>query len=186
MVQSIQAGSTALYNLATSFLGAGKLTTGEAQKNNTASQDQDETVTTSSQGDTLTISDAGALAAKTFTAQSANRPSVDGLTDEGYTDSTAAAISSAAADAGITEYTSVKNANAEDSAAVSSGSSSGTSSADSDLSQYSLSELKEMLEDGEITQAEYNAEIQSRQTGSTASDEQDDGSSVAGSGKTEE
>jgi hypothetical protein len=175
MVQSIQTGSNAIYNLSQSFLGTGKVSTSETQKSSEASKNnEDETITTSSQGDTVTISTAGAQqAAKIFSGQSANRPSVDGLSEDTYTDSTAELISSAAADAGITEYTAVKNQNSADAAAISSESSSDSSSTDSNLSEYTLSELKEMLENGDITQAEYNAEVQSRQQSSTTSDSED-------------
>jgi hypothetical protein len=176
MVQSIQTGASALFNTTASFLGTAKVSVGETQKTSqAAAQEEDATVTTSVQGDTLTISDAGAFAAKTFTAQSAGSAV---STDEGYTDKTAQIISSAASDAGITEYSAVKNENSADAAAVS-GSSSDTST-DSNLSEYSLAELKEMLENGEITQAEYDAEIQSRQASATASDEQEVTASVTG------
>jgi hypothetical protein len=177
MIQSIQAGSTAIYNPTRNVTGAGKVSTGEEQTASAATQNEDETTTTSSQGDTLTISNAGAQAqktAKTFTAQSANRPSANGTSEDTYTDSNAAAISSAASSAGITEYTALKNENSANSAAVSGSSSSSSSSSDSSLSQYTDSELKKMLQNGEITQAEYDAEIKSREETDTTSDEQDD------------
>jgi hypothetical protein len=183
MIQSIQAGNTAFYN-PTSATMAGKLTTDKTQAASAVAQNQqeDENTETSIQGDTLTISSAGAQAAKTFTAQSANRPSVDGTSEDTYTDSTAEAIASAASDAGITEYTSVKNENSADSAAVSGSSSSSSSSSDTSLSEYTEAQLKEMLQDGEITQAEYNAEIQSREEDDEDSDETD---AVANTNETE-
>jgi hypothetical protein len=134
----------------------------------------------------VTISNAGAQAAKTYTAQSANRPSVAGTSEDTYTDTRATALASAAADAGITEYTAVKNENAANSAAVSGGSSSSSSSSsESNLSEYTESELKEMLQNGEITQAEYEAEINSRQQSDTSSDDDTETSSVAGTNETE-
>jgi hypothetical protein len=182
MVQSIQAGNTAIYNPTGNFIGSGKVSTSEKQSKAAALQNEDETVTVSSQGDTVTISNAGAQQAKTFKAESTD----DVLSgDNGYTDSTAAALSSAAADIGINEYTAVKNANSSDAAAISSGSGTDSSSTDSDLSEYSLSELKEMLESGEITQAEYNAEIQSRQESDTSSDDESGTSSAAATNQTE-
>jgi hypothetical protein len=173
MIQSIQAGSTALYNTGATAITTGKVTTGKAETAQTATQNEDENTVTSSQGDTVTISAAGLQAAKTFTAESANRPSVAGTSEDTYTDSTAAALSSAASDLGITEYTAEKNANSANAAAVT-GSSSSSSSSSSNLSEYTESELKEMLENGEITRAEYEAEINSRkQTDETTDDESD-------------
>jgi hypothetical protein len=171
MIQSIQAGSTSIYNPTKSTLMAGKVTTDAAVTNQADVQNEDENTEVSSQGDTLTISNAGAQAAKTFTAQSANRPSVNGTSEDTYTDATAAALSSAASGIGIDDTTIAKSEASADSAAVSGGSSS-SSSSDSNLSEYSEAELKEMLENGEITQAEYEAEIQSRSQSSTSSDEE--------------
>jgi hypothetical protein len=189
MIQSIQAGSTAVYNSTNNVLGAGKLSVGTEQSASKALKDEDETTATSSQGDTLTISSAGAQkAAKTFTGESANRPSVAGTTEEAYTDAQASALSSAASSAGITEYTSVKNENSANAAAVSSGSgtSSSSSSSESDLSGYTEAQLKTMLENGEITQAEYEAEIKSRQEGDTTSDDESEISAATDTDKTEE
>lgn len=45
------------------------------------------------------------------------------------------------------------------------------STSTSDLSSYSQSQLAQMLSDGEITQAEYNAELQSRATTSATTEE---------------
>jgi hypothetical protein len=172
MVQSIQAGNTPIYNPTKSTLMAGKVATGKTEETQVAAQEEDENTTTSSQGDTLTLSNAGIQAAKTFTAQSANRPSVNGTSEDTYTDATAAAISSAASGIGITDETISKNEASADSAAVSGSSSS--SSTDSNLSEYTEAELKEMLEDGEITQAEYDAEIKSRSQNSDTSDDETD------------
>jgi hypothetical protein len=186
MVQSIQASNTAIYNpLQNTTFGAGKVSTGEAQTTSAAAKNEDETTTVSAQGDTVTISNAGALQAKTFTAQSANRDSFGESSDDSYTDATAEILSSAASSAGITEYTAVKNANSANAAAISSGSSSSSSSTDSNLSEYTESELKEMLQNGEITQAEYDAEIKSRQGNDTDSDEQNETTAVSGASQTE-
>jgi hypothetical protein len=179
MIQSIQAGSTAFYNSASNVSSIGKVATEETKSTSAA---QDENTTVSSQGDTVTISLAGAQAAKTFTGESANRPSTTGVSeDNGYTDSRAKALASAAADAGITEYSAAQNADSLDSAAVSGSSSS--SSSDSNLSQYSVAELKEMLQNGEITQAEYDEEIQSREQTDSTDDE--DATAVANTSETE-
>jgi hypothetical protein len=157
----------------------GKVTTSTKADNSLTTQDEDENATTSSQGDTLTISAAGLA----LSAESADRAS-NGLSDEGYTDANANALSSAASAVGITEYTSVKNENAVNSAAVS-GSSSSSSSSSSNLSQYSEAELKEMLDDGEISQAEYNAEIKSREESDTTSDDESDNAVVTNTNETE-
>jgi hypothetical protein len=183
MIQSIQAGSTSIYNPTKSTLMAGKITTDAAEANQAAVQNEDENTEVSSQGDILTISSAGAQAAKTFTAQSANRPSVNGTSEDTYTDATAAAFSTAASGVGITDTTIAKSEAAADSAAVSGSSSS--SSSDSNLSEYSEAELKEMLENGEITQAEYEAEIQSRSQSSISSDEESEADSVVKTGETD-
>jgi hypothetical protein len=184
MIQSIQAGNTALYNPTQNALVSGKVsTTSTTAKDSLAAQNEDENTTTSSQGDTLTISSAGVKAAQVLSVESADR-AANGLTDNGYTDATASALSSAASGVGITDYTSVKNENSVNSAAVS-GSSSSSSSSSSNLTQYSEAELKEMLENGEITQAEYNAEIESRQESDTTSDEESDNTVIANTNETE-
>jgi hypothetical protein len=181
MIQSIQASNTTLYNSTQNTIGAAKVTTDNKQLNAQATQEDDENTKTSSQGDVLTISTQGAYAAKTFTGQSASRPSEDGNGEDSYTDSTAAAIASAASDAGINEATATKNANSADAAAVSGSSSS---SENSSLSQYSEAELKEMLQNGEITRAEYNAEIKSREQ-SDAADEDENENTTSDTDKTE-
>jgi hypothetical protein len=183
MIQSIQAGNTALYNPTQNAMVTGKVTINVTANDSLATQDEDENTTTSSQGDTLTISSAGVQAAKVLSAESANRAS-NGLSDDGYTDANASALSSAASGIGITEYTAIKNENSTDSAAVS-GSSSSSSSSSSNLSQYTETELKEMLENGDITQAEYNAEIKSREESDTTSDEESDNAVIANTSETE-
>jgi maltodextrin utilization protein YvdJ len=172
MIQSISAGSTALYNPVSAAAVTGKLSTG-TKDTAPAAQNEDENTSTSSQGDTVTISAAGAQAAKTFTGQSANRASETLASEvDTYTDSTAAALSSVASDAGITEYTAIKNQNSANAAAVTGSSSGSSSSSSSNLSEYTESELKEMLENGEITRAEYEAEINSRKQSNETSDDQ--------------
>ncbi len=169
MIQSIQASNTSLYNPVKNNLVTGKITTDNTEA--TKKEQEDENTTTSSQGDTVTISNAAMQASKTFTGESANRPSVNGTSEDSYTDATAAAIASAASDAGINDATAVKNENAANASAVSGSSSS---SDDSSLSQYSEAELKQMLQDGEITRAEYNAEIKSREESEAAEDDDSD------------
>lgn len=181
MIQSIQANSTAFYN-STNVSAAGRLSIDNAKKTADNTQDEDENTTVSANGDTVTISNAGVAAAKTFTGESANRAS-NGLTDEGYTDATASAISSATSEAGINEYTSLKSEMSADSAAVSGSSSSSDSSSSSSLSSYSEAELKEMLEDGEITRAEYEKEISSRKENDE--DSEDENQTVANTNETE-
>jgi hypothetical protein len=183
MIQSIQAGSTAIYNTARTAATAGKITISQGDTVSSAAQNEDENTITSEQGDTLTLSNAGVNAAKTWTAQSANRPSINGTSEDSYTDATAQAISSAAEGVGITETTVAKNEASADSAAVSGSSSS--SSTDSNLSEYTDAELKEMLENGEITQAEYEAEIESRSQSDTSSDEESGTAAATGAGATE-
>jgi hypothetical protein len=175
MIQSIQANGTSVGYQANSVIGAGKISTGEEQKALAEEQNEDENTVTSIQGDTLTISNAGAQKAKTYTGESSERASVSGLTEEAWTDSKASAISSAAANAGITEYTELKNENSASAAAVSSDSSSSSSS--SSLSEYTDAELKTMLRNGEITQAEYEEEIKRRQEEDGSSDDSDDSAS---------
>jgi hypothetical protein len=182
MIQSIQAGTTSLYNTTTNVLSQGKVSTTTAKTESVAAKEEDSTTQTSSQGDTVTISNAGAqMAAKTFSGQSANSPTVAGLTDNGYTDKQASALSSAASSIGITAYTATKTQNSSEAAAVSSSSSS-SSSSESSLSGYTESQLKTMLQNGEITQAEYNAEIQSRQEAESSSDTDESSMTAVASG----
>lgn len=147
------------------------------------SQDKEEGVTTSKDGDTLEISAAAtALAQKNYSAMSASAGTVS--KDEGYTDTTAEIMSNAAASAGITEETAAKNEMSMQ-ASVVSGSTSGTSSGStSNLSSYSASELKEMLQNGEITQAEYDAEMASR-SGSSTTESSDESETVNETGEAE-
>ena len=130
--------------------------------------EEEKAYATSSDGDTLNLSTSAAHRAKTFTAQSKQSTTT---TDEGYTDSNAAAIQQAASGVGIDSNTQIKNEMNASSAAVSgTTSSSSSSSTNSSLSSYSESELKEMLRNGEITQAEYNEEIESREEETSDSD----------------
>ncbi len=140
----------------------------------------------SADGDTLEISASGtAFQQKTFTATSAQSGLDTVLAgDEGYTSSTASIVSSAASSAGITEYTSTQAETSADASAVSSSSSSSSDST-SNLSAYTTAQLKQMLENGEITQAEYNEEIASRQSGSTDTEDEET-QAVAGAASEEE
>lgn len=132
------------------------------------SQNKEEGVETSKDGDTLELSAAGtALASKTFTATSASAGAVS--KDEGYTSKTAQIVSEAAASAGITETTAAKNEMSAQASTVS-GSSSGSTS---NLSSYTATELKEMLQNGEITRAEYDAEIESRSSSTNTTEEEE-------------
>jgi hypothetical protein len=181
MIQSISAGSTSLYSAVSTSTATAKVSTGKEDTASKVNSEEDENAQTSSDGDTVTISAAGIQAARTFTGQSAHRASeAEASEEDTYTDSQAAALSSAASDIGITKYTAQKNANSADAAAVTGSSTSSSSSTSSDLSEYSESELKEMLEEGEITRAEYEAEINSRQqtddTDETANDQTDSAS----------
>lgn len=116
----------------------------------------------SSQGDTVSISQTGAKAAKTFTASSKNSisDSENGTASTSSTDGLAQTLSGAAGKVGITS----SSAKTDSSSGVSgaSGSSSSSTSSSSDLSGYSDAELQQMLQKGKITQAEYNAEISKR------------------------
>lgn len=135
------------------------------------SQTKEDGVETSKDGDTLELSAAGsALAQKTFTATSASAGVVS--KDEGYTSKTAQIVSSAAASAGITEEAAAKNEMSAQAFTVSGSSSSSTSGSTSDLSSYTATELKEMLQNGEITKAEYDAEIASRSSSTNATDDE--------------
>ncbi len=153
-----------------------------ATDNQKGFSNKEETLTTSQDGDTLEISASGtAFLQKTYTGKSS--ASSELLQDEGYTDATAAALSSAASSAGITEYSATKNEMNAQAAAVSgsTSSSSSSSSSTSNLSSYSESELRKMLQNGEITRAEYDAEIKARSTSSEDSDETDGSSEVSSS-----
>lgn len=149
--------------------------------NQKISSAQDENLTTSQDGDTLEISASGtALAQKTYTGQSSDHGAL--LEDEGYTDATANALSSAASSVGITEYSATKsemNAQA-DAVSGSTSSSSSSSSSTSNLSSYSESQLREMLQDGEITRAEYEAELESRKTSTDDSEVAPDSTALSG------
>ncbi|MCD8039372.1 MAG: hypothetical protein LUE96_09865 [Lachnospiraceae bacterium] len=152
----------------TSAIGLQNLSVSTSSVNADSKKEEEESSATavSADGDTLEISALGtAYEQKTFVGSSGEVTSED----EGYTDSTAAMISEAASGVGINEYTSVQNENSADASTVSS---SSYSSSTSSLSSYTTLELKQMLENGEITQAEYNEEIASRQSGETEEEEE--------------
>lgn len=172
-ITSIQGNQ--LFSATTSQSSATSVKANVVSDSQKTTANKDEALATSQDGDTLVISASGtALAQKTYTGQSAQSGAVS--KDEGYTDATAEALSNAAASAGITEYSAVQNEMSNQSAIVS-GSTSGSSST-SNLSNYSEAELKEMLQNGEITRAEYEAEMESR---STSSDDSEDDSNVTDS-----
>ena len=133
--------------------------------------EEEKAYATSTDGDTLNLSTTAAKRAKTFTAQSKQGTTTS---DEGYTDSTAMALQQAASNVGIDSNTQLKNEMSASSAAVSGSSSSSSSSTNSSLSSYSETELKEMLRNGEITQAEYNEEIESRESDTSDSTDSTD------------
>ena len=151
----------------------------ETEKQNTA-QNTNENVTTSKDGDTVEISAAGtARSAKTYTAMSSSSGTVS--KDEGYTSKMAETVSNATSSVGITETSAAKNEMSAQSAAVSGSSSGSSSSSTGDLSSYSASELKEMLQNGEITQAENDAEMKSRSSSSEDSGTEEE-TAVSGNG----
>lgn len=159
MSLSIQSSLTGM-----SLAGFQNNVTVSASASKSASTNEENTASSatavSADGDTLELSAAGtALEKKTFEGVSKNSGVSE---DEGYTDSMAELISSAASSAGINEYT---NSVDSDGSVVSS------SDSTSDLSSYTESELKEMLENGEITRAEYEKEIAARQSGSSEDEE---------------
>ncbi len=174
MIEGINASSLQFTN--TSQIKVATNTTADATSDSTTATstktttDSNENVSTSIQGDTVSISQ---KALKTYAAFSSNSVTNGGtgVSEETATDTTAAALASAANGIGITDYTTEKNAQQASATAVSassgtsasSGSSSGTSSSTSTLSSYSESQLEQMLNDGDISQADYNAELARRQ-----------------------
>lgn len=139
---------------------------------------QEENLATSKDGDTLEISASGTiLAQKTYAGQSSDQGELSD--DEGYSDATASALSNAASSVGITEYSAAKSTMDAQADAVG-GSTSGSDST-SELSGYSESELREMLQNGEITRAEYEEELASRRTSADHQDESDDSAAISGS-----
>lgn len=154
MIHSIQANSTVIsQQQSVKANSIQKASVSTPATSTSVSESKDGTVETSAQGDVLTISSAGSMLSKSL---SATAESGDIATDNGYQDSTAQALASAANAVGINDASAAKSEQA---------STSGTSS--SNLTSYSEAQLKEMLNNGEITQAEYNAEIKSRQEKST-------------------
>ena len=121
----------------------------------------------SKDGDTVTISSAGTYLQKTY--QASSQSTIDYLAEDTTSglDSTAKAIANAASSAGISAEATAKNQASQAASTVSSSGSDSTSN----LSQYTTTELKEMLQNGEITQQEYDEEIASRQNTQTETDE---------------
>lgn len=181
MISSIQASGTNIQNYSNtvSALSNTKVSGTKEAETTAVTENEDGITATSAQGDVVNIS---GKSLKVFSAESANRPSETGTAEDGsYKSAVASAVSSAASDIGITEYTAAKTEAGTQSAAVSSGSSTSSTSS---LSGYSEAELKQMLQNGEITQAEYNAEIESRQE-SEDEDTETDTDNVSAAGSTE-
>ncbi len=181
MAVSLNATNLNLNNLGDYSNSIGKTSSVKvASQNATTTQATDEKVEQSAQGDTVTISSAGsALSQQQTTSQATNQASQKTFTgdiagkEDGYlkvsetqTDSMAGVLASAAADAGITDTTSTTTATGT----TSSSSDSSSSDSSDDLSSYTESQLLTMLNNGEITQSQYNSEIESRKADDTASD----------------
>ncbi len=171
MISSVQ-GNNLFGTSASVFQNTSVSTTSVAE--GTPAQEENEQVTaTSADGDTLEISASSTnIVRKTYTGTSSQSAVSE---DEGYTSGVSQAVASASASIGINEYTAEVDEASASSASTSSSSSSSTSS----LSQYSEAELKEMLRNGEITQAEYNAEISSREDTGSEEDESTAGTAAA-------
>lgn len=165
MIQSINGSSLQFPNEVgtntNTLVAASTNSTTTATSTQTAANSDGE-VSTSVQGDTVSISK---KALETFAAFSENSIASggSGVSEESFTDSTA--LASAANSAGIDEYTSLKNENQAASSSVSESSNSASSSS-SELSSCSESKLKQMLSNGEISQSQYNAEIAKREAAS--------------------
>ena len=167
MIQSIQSSNLSIQN--NTILQNSKVIANSTSK---IQEETQEGTTIFSQGDTLVISSEGmALSQKTFTGHSDD-------TTEVYSGSkTAATVADAAASIGIDKYSGTKNQNSTDAAAVNSSDADSSSKSTSNLSQYSALELKEMLKNGDITQAEYSKEIANRQAGDDTTEETNEKSS---------
>lgn len=191
MIQSINANSTIVgqnTQATASALSGTRFITPQAADTTKTTDDENGTNSVSKDGDSVTIS---SQSLKVFSQISANSVtnSETGTAAEGTTTSNASAIASAAASAGITDTTALKSELNASSAAISGGSSaSGSSSStnSSQLSQYSESELKEMLQNGEISTAEYEAEIKSRTQSESSSDDNADNTQNVSTDATEE
>ena len=134
--------------------------------------DSFENVSTSVQGDTVSISHKAMKSYDAFSTNSLSSGDTD-ITKESQIDATAATLANAAKGVGITSSTSGTTTE-QDSDIVSSSSSSsssGSTTSSSSLSSYSDSQLQQMLSEGKITQSEYNTEL-SRRKQNTASSTQ--------------
>lgn len=171
VIQSIQTGTLNVQANSTTLQTNKVAATTTADSQATSKQDDN----TSSDGDTVNLSEEGLFFQKTFAAYSSTSTANggSGVTEGSSTDASAGMLASAAASAGIDQYTSVKNENSAMAAATSSSSSSTSTSSTStteSLTQYSDYELKQMLEDGEITQAEYDDAIAAKHESDTEED----------------
>lgn len=132
--------------------------------------DSFENVSTSVQGDTVSISHKAMKSYDAFSTNSLSSGDTD-TTKESQIDATAATLANAAKGVGITSSTSGTNTE-QDSAIVSSSSSSsssGSTTSSSSLSSYSDSQLQQMLNEGKITQSEYNTELAKRKQNTASS-----------------
>jgi hypothetical protein len=153
---SIQAGTTSIYSGGTGAASGTLSVNGQSATSQTSQTKQaggQQPTATSEQGDTLSLSAQGTALASSMNTDVASADTASTETSE--EEALANTLANAAADAGVSE------------------SSDETSSTDSSLSSYTETQLKEMLRNGEITQAEYNAEIQSREQEAEAADDSD-------------
>ena len=146
-----------------------KTVTGVSSEEKSAKQQEIANGGISKDGDTVSISSAGTILQKTY--QASSQSTVDYLSEDTTAglDSTAKAIASAASSIGVSTEATAQSQASSAASTVSSSSSDSTS----DLSQYTTSELRKMLQNGEITQQEYNEEIESRRNTQTESDDED-------------
>ncbi len=154
MISSISGNS--LFGTASSVFQNTSVSAASATEKTSTQEEEEQVTATSVDGDTLEISASSSdIVRKTYTGTSSQSVISE---DEGYTSVVSQIVAGAASSIGINEYT----ASVDEEAA---------SSDSSSLSQYTETELKEMLRNGEITQAEYSAEIASRED---TGDEEDD------------
>ncbi len=135
----------------------GKVTIKGEDEKSIMQQKEDEATAVSKDGDTFTISSKSSKVFQSSSKQSA-LDSVLSYSSEDSTDASgmASVVSNAASSIGITETSTEANES--------------SSSDSNDLSSYTETELKEMVQDGEISQAEYNAEIKKRSENSSSDD----------------
>lgn len=124
------------------------------------STDGDGIVLTSQDGDLATFSSTGLQKAQElFQTSSTNSTQSSGMTSTSNTISVQSASTSATS---ATQVTGTTYATGTTTATQTSSTNTSVKATSSDLSQYTISELKEMLSDGTISRSEYNAEIESR------------------------